>query len=371
MDEEIDKNLEGATILDPKQLHRFTQDTTEAGRYRLASAVSQFFNQKDLSETELLLASEVMLNLIRQAEVDLREALAERLSVQDNIPAEIIVFLANDVISVARPVLQHSPVLKDIDLVYIIASKGEEYWKSIADRHHLSADIADRLIETGNTATILSLIDNQRVTLQKNSMKKIIKVSLKSEELHAPLLRRPEIEGDLATDLYMCVSEALRREIADRFKINPHAIEHALGALVEELAAEAKGLQQVTPEMTHLAKRFNERGEISPDLMIKTLRRGQISFFVALFSERVGLAPEFVIKLIQKDGGKPFALACRSIRMMKSEFASIFLLSRGIRTGDKIVDQRELAMALKSYDAIKETDISRIMKSWEKNPEAL
>jgi hypothetical protein len=54
--------------------------------------------------------------------------------------------------------------------------------------------------------------------------------------------------------------------------------------------------------------------------------------------------------------------------MMKSEFASLFLLSRGIRTGDKIVDQRELAMALKYFDALKDFDVGRIVKSWQKNP---
>ena len=77
------------------------------------------------------------------------------------------------------------------------------------------------------------------------------------------------------------------------------------------------------------------------------------------------------MKLIKKDGGKPFALACRSVGMMKSEFASIFLLSRGISTGDRIVDQRALAMALKYYDTIKEFDVKRIMKVWAKNTEMI
>jgi hypothetical protein len=72
--------------------------------------------------------------------------------------------------------------------------------------------------------------------------------------------------------------------------------------------------------------------------------------------------------MIQKDGGRPFVIGCRSIGMMKSEFASLFLLSRGIRTGDKIVDQRELALALKYFDALKDFDVGRIVKSWAKDP---
>ena len=65
----------GVNILDPKELLACAQDTSDAGRQRLAKAVSQFFDDRQLNETEQSLASEILLNLIRQAEVDLREAL--------------------------------------------------------------------------------------------------------------------------------------------------------------------------------------------------------------------------------------------------------------------------------------------------------
>ena len=362
---------QGVNILDPQELLQCAQDTSEAGRHRLAKAVSQFFDERKLTESERELASDILLNLIRQAEVDLRAALSERLSVQSSVPPELVVYLANDQISVAKHVLLHSPVLNDVDLIYIIASKGQDHWQTIAQREAISPTVADRLVDTGDPATVMNLIDNQRVNLAKSSMKKIVKFSLKSEELQAPLLRRPEIDPEIAIDLYMVVSQALRQEIAAKFIISSHVFDQALEGLIHELSNEAKGLRETTPDMVVLAKRFTERKDNTPDLMIKTLRRGQVGFFVALFAEKAHLAPEHVIKMIQKDGGRPFVVACRSIGMMKSEFASIFLLSRGIRTGDKIVDQRELAMALKNFDAIKDFDVQRIMKSWLKNPELI
>jgi uncharacterized protein (DUF2336 family) len=358
-------------ILDQNQLLKLAQDKSAAGRYQLAGAVSEFFDERDLSETEERIASEIILNLIRQAEIDLREALAERLSLLENVPPEVIVFLANDEISVASPVLQKSSVLNDVDLVYIIASKGPRHWRAIASRNHLSPIVADRLIETGDTKTVLNLLDNQRLVLQRGCLKKLVRAALKTEELAAPLLRRPEIEGDLVVDLYVCVSQTLRQEISRLFSIPPAAVEASLEDLIEELSHEAKGEMHVTPEMTALAKRFAERSEISPVVMIKTLRRGQISFFIALFAEKLGFTAEAVMRMIRKDEGRPFAVACRSTGMMKSEFATIFLLSRGIRSGDKIVDQRELAMALKYYDTLKDFDVQRLVKSWHKNPELI
>ncbi len=367
----LEEKLTKGNILDPKLLLQFAQDKTENGRGRLANAVSEVFDREELSEAEERLAGSILLNLVRQAELDLRAALAERLSVQKNIPCEIIVFLANDEISVARTVLVNSPVLTEVDLVQIIAGRGEDHWRYIAERAQLTSVVAERLVDTGDIQTVMNLVDNQRVTLGKNCLKKMIKVSLRSENLQAPLLRRSEIDGELASDLYMCVSYGLQQEIAKRFRLPLADIEAALDTLVEELSCEALKVQQVTPEMRALAKRFKERAAASPDMMIKTLRRGQISFFIALFAAKTGLTSDAVVRLIQKEGGKPFVMACRSMGMMKSEFASIFLLSRGIRSGDKIVDQRELAMALKHYDAVKEFDVQRIMKTWVNNPEMI
>ena len=357
--------------MDPQALLQCAQDTSDAGRQKLARAVAAFFDERQLTDAEKDLAGDILLNLVRQAEIDLREALSERLSIQNNIPPELIVYLANDQITVARHVLLHSPVLNDVDLIYIITSKGQDHWQTIAKRDAISPVVADKLIDTGDPGTVLNLIDNQRVNLQKSSMKKLVKFSLKSEELQAPLLRRPEVDAEVAIDLYMLVSEALRREISEKFQIQDHAVDHAIEDLIHELSNEAKGLRQTTPEMNALAKRFNQRKEITSDLMIKTLRRGQVGFFLSLFGEKIGIQPEYVIKLIQKDAGKPFVVACRYTGMMKSEFASLFLLSRGIRTGDKIVDQRELALALKNFDALKEFDVQRIMKAWLKSPELI
>lgn len=362
--------IERINILDPKHLLKFAQDHSKEGRANLAKAVTECF-LNDLSDVERNLAGAILMNLVRQAEIDLREALADKLSVLDNVPKDLIVYLANDQISVARPVLTHSPILQDIDLMHIIQSKGAEYWQAIARRESLTPVVSDKLIDTRDPSTVLALIDNQRVHLQKGSLKKLIKVSVRSDELQAPLLRRPEIDSDTAVELYMVVSQALRREIAGRFQVSQQSIERALDSLVQEMTNESRGKTDVSDDMSALAKKFKERGEITFDLLVKTLRRGQMAFFVALFGQKTDFPPEAIVRMINKDGSKPFVTLCKSIGMYKPDIASIFLLSRGLRAGDKIVDQRELAMALKYFDTLKDFDIEGMVKIWRKNPDSI
>jgi len=361
----------GSVEIHSSHLLRLAQDATPRGRYALANAVSNFFEHDDLNSMERHLVIEIMMKLINRTEIDLREALAERLSVLENVPAEVIIFLANDVISVARPILEQSPVLNDADLVYIISSKSAEYWQSIARRERLNPLVVRRLVDTGDTGTAASLADNAHIVLHRNTLGRLIKASLTQESMHASLLRRPEIDAELAGELYACVSKALRREITQRFNLSPAVIEVALDNLVAELCQETNGVRKVTSEMATLARRLRERGEITPVQMIKTLRRGQMSFFIALFAEQLGLAHQFVMMLMKKDAGKSFGVACRSVGMMKSEFASIYLLSSTLRSGEKAVDQKELAEALKHYDTIKDTDVQRIRKEWARHVEGV
>jgi uncharacterized protein (DUF2336 family) len=362
---------DGRVDVDSRHLMKLAQDTTPNGRYELANAVSSFFGNEGLSKMEHHLVVEIMMNLIRRAELDLREALAERLAVLDNVPPEVAIFLANDEISVARSILRHSLVLNEVDLIYIISSKGVEHWQSIAQREELGPQVVRRLVDTGDVGTAASLLDNTKITIHRNTLSRLIKLSLKEEELQTSLLRRPEIDAGLAVELYACVSKALRRDLAQRFPISAAAVEEVLDSLVTELSQEAKGTQEVTPEMALLAKRFRERGEITPVQMIKTLRRGQNCFFMASFAAQLGLAHEFVMLLMKRDAGKSFAIACRSIGMMKSEFASIYLLTSVLRSGQKIVDQKELAAALKYYDHLKDSDVQRIRKEWARHVEAV
>ena len=366
-----ESHARGIAKMDSRQLLKLAQDTTPKGRYTLAGAVSDFFENDALNQMEHRLVVEIMMQLIRQAEIDLREALAERLAVFPNVPPEVVIFLANDEISVARPILRHSTVLNDVDLVYIISSKGADYWRSIAQRAHISPAVAGRLIDTGDAGTAINMLENPQVNLPKSGMKRLVKTALKHEKLQEALLRRPEVDGDLATDLYGCVSQALRREIAKRFSVRSASVEAALDGLVEELCREAKSGLCVTPEMTALAARFNERGEITPNLMIRTLRRGQVSFFVALFAVKMGLKADGALRVMRQEGGKSFAFSCRAIGMMKSEFASIYLLSHAARSEEKIVDPRTLADALKYFDAARESEIASFRKELSRNPDLI
>jgi len=131
-------------LYDSHKLHGLAQDEKPLARVELVTAVSELL-EMELSPRESELMADVMISLMRQAEVDLREALAERLAVLDNVPLRLVLQLSNDEIDVARPVLKKSTVLGDMDLIYIVKSKGPEYWQAIAQREEISNQVINLL----------------------------------------------------------------------------------------------------------------------------------------------------------------------------------------------------------------------------------
>ncbi|MCK6418949.1 MAG: hypothetical protein L6Q57_08470, partial [Alphaproteobacteria bacterium] len=91
-------------LYDSHKIYTLAHDKKPEARQELTKAVLELLDM-DLNPREGELIADVLIALIRQAERDLRQALAERLCAMDNVPLRLVLHMANDEIDVARPVL--------------------------------------------------------------------------------------------------------------------------------------------------------------------------------------------------------------------------------------------------------------------------
>lgn len=357
--------------IDAKRLLGYAKDKSEESYAKLTEEISEVYNDDSLTEIEKQIANDILLLLLQQAELDLREALSERLSVQDNVPLELILRLAHDEIAVASHVLLNNKDLSDLDLATLVQDNGPQHWRAIAQREDIGETVSSNLIETGDIETAINLVENLTATLSTENMQDLSLLALKSEQLHKPLLSRPEVSNDIALSLYVFVSQNLRRHILDRYNINRDLLDKTLDGLLEELHAVCFDSWDITPEMINLAKAFKERDEISSGLLIKTLRRGQLPFFAALISTWIDVDVDIMKKIVERDQGKSFAIACRALGIVKSEFATLYLLSGTLHSNTKDVDQNNLLQIIKFFEKITVEDAQKIIYSWKKKPELM
>jgi uncharacterized protein (DUF2336 family) len=340
-------------LYDSQKLKGLAEDKSATARHELISAISELL-EMDLSSRESELVADVMIGLLRQAELDLRQALAERLSAQDNVPLRLILQLANDEIRVAQPVLTHSPVLGDLDLIYIIKTQGPSHWQYIAQREAMSFQVMNMLADTRDFDTALALAENKKIKLSSHALVALSDIAQNSDVLALPLLQRSEVSVDLAKRLYRFVGESVKAYIQKEYNITDTSVSEALDDVMDELAEAAKLSGEFAPSASMLkaADRYKQKGLLTMKLMLSALRRGQISSFIAQYARYSGLSSRTVLEILSQPSGQGLAVACKAFEVSKEDFISIYLLTNRIRNKGRMADLKDMTKAIGYYDRI-------------------
>src|SRR5471032_1630853 len=114
----------------------------------------------DLSGKDRGAAEGALLMLLDDPSPLVRQAMAEVFARSEEAPAAIVQALSLDQPSVALPILEHSPLLIDADLVDIVATGNCEMQCAIARRIKLPASVCAAIAEVGSAAAALELIEN-------------------------------------------------------------------------------------------------------------------------------------------------------------------------------------------------------------------
>jgi uncharacterized protein (DUF2336 family) len=350
-------------LYDSQKLYGLAKDKKPLARAELTTAVSQLLEMQ-LSSRETELVADVLIALMRQAEVDLRQALAERLSIMDNVPLRVVLQIANDTIDVASPVLRNSQVLSDMDLIYIIKSKSAQYWQAIAARRSLSEHLVNLLAETRDFDTAVALAENTNIKLTEQSLTILSDLAQGREELASPLLRRDEVTNDIAAKLFQMAGYGLRQHILENFDIDTNMLISTVDEVILEFVEATDNTSFTpTPSMIKNAERYKEKGLLTINAMLQTLKRGQVQSFTALFAEFTGLTVNVVSDILVQPNGQGLAVACKAHDISKTDFISFFLLTNRFRNGGKMVDMKDMNRAIYYFDNIKPDVAQGIMKN--------
>ena len=106
---------------------------------RIADDLSEiiYVEGAPFSPRELDIATDILRKLVHEAEVAVRQRMADRLARDRRAPRDLVLALANDDILVARPVLAMSAALRDRDLIEIVRHKTKQHQLAVAAREEI------------------------------------------------------------------------------------------------------------------------------------------------------------------------------------------------------------------------------------------
>ncbi len=370
-----DTNSNMNVTIDKKlpEIFSLARERSEQSRVKLAGILADIFLCDDaLSEREQILVNEIIDELVGETTPQVKKMLSQRLSFSAHVPHRVLLNFACDTNhEVANPVLRHSARLKDEDLIFVVEARGMDHALSIAERASINEAVVDALVATGDVDVMAVVASNLGAKLSQRTMHVMIEAARFGRKLHLPLTNRPELTADMGKQLYWWVGAELRRSIVSRFGITAGQVDQALENSVNDLLSSMESDRQDDFAMLKVAEWFEEREAISPRVMIQSLRMGFFKLFDIMLSMKTGLDISIIDMMISEDGGRSVSVLCKSIDVDKPSFVSIFLLSRGARPGEQIVNPKELSSALVAFDKLDVTTAKSLVESWKKDPSYL
>lgn len=366
---EFEKTPDMAPLLlrlyESHKLYAMAHDERPQARAALTGAVADLLEVR-LSGREQEILADVLISLMRQAEYDLRRALSERMAVLDNVPLRLVLFLANDEIEIARPILRNSLVLSDLDLIYIIKSQGPEYWQTVAQRETLSAGVINALADTRDVETAVILAGNERAVLTEYATQILAAMAQTHEDVARPLLSRPELPIAVARELYAHVGTQLKAHIRAFYGEEASApLDKVFDDVFVDFAdAGVYNRSEFFPTKTmcEAADRYAMAGLLNMNLVMDTIKRGQVPSFIAFFAKYSGLPATRIHDMLLQACPKGMAIACRAFGVQKGDFSTIYIMTHRMRSKGRMVNHRDMLDALAYFDKIRPEAAMRIVR---------
>ncbi|WP_374655882.1 DUF2336 domain-containing protein [Dongia sp.] len=365
-----DENIDGEQLL---ALARLRSDESRA---ELFAVMGDLFHDRNdvLSAQERALMQDILEKLIGEVARDVRRKLALRLADAPGLPRELAVLLANDEIDVATPILLRSAVLQDIDLIEVIRHRSRQHILTVAMRRDLSSAVSDALVETGDRDVIRTLLENQDSNISRVTLAYLVEQSKSVDEFQEPLVRRRDLPSELARRMVYWVAAALRQALLDRFDIDPATLDDRLEPVVKEEVREAAADAEADSAADVLARALGADRQLTPRLLLQTLRKGEIQLFEAMFAEMSGLRLRLITRIAYEPGGQGLAVVTRAMGLNREEFATIFLLTRRARVGQgggAGFAPADLGRALEFFDRLSHAAAETVLTRWRRDPDYL
>lgn len=336
---------------------------------RLADAIC--LPASKLTPQERHMAGDVLVELLRSAEPDIREAVAKRLVMLNEAPRTILVILAKDEIQIARHVLENSRSLTDSDMIQIARKVKMEHRIVMAQRRHLSDAVVDVLVEFMEEDVVETLLKNKGSNLSDTAIQRILVTSRSHQPYVELLAKRDELRPSHGLTMYWWADASNRKRILKRFAVTRHVLQESTGDLYPLAAEEGWQDSGVRKALQFIERRQRNRAalERSPyaslEEAIETISRtGLTRMATEEMSYMAGIKPATGAQILTDKGGQPVAIFCKAPGLRREHLEMLWLgLGRHTQTADGKIDP-DYNRVVETYDTISTDKAQTVLKYW-------
>ena len=288
---------------------------------QLFSYVSDRCDDEQVSQYD-----EVLCQLAALVEVEARAHVAKLLAPLDRAPGTVVVRLANDVIEVAKPLLEFSNVLSDDDLIDIIAGQSEEHRIAIASRTNVPERVGEAIVQHGDRSSVVRLVRNTNAEFDKATLEKLVERATRDAEIAADLRNRPDIDWkSLRGEIDSVASKVLETlgEVDRTRAIDPVAA-GKVNAVVYNRMRNRAGFSATEWKVAYnQVKALSDRKQLNERALARFARFGYGHHAAAALTVILGVGPEVFVKWLASQDYVAITVALKAARLQPDMFEAI------------------------------------------------
>jgi uncharacterized protein (DUF2336 family) len=254
-----------------------------------------------LAPQEIALAHDIIRILAFDVEEQVRASLSHSLRHAHSLPKDIALRLANDVDSVALPMLADSIMLSDEDLIEIVRGGSIAKQVAVAGRLNLTEPVSEAIVVHAGVPAVVVLMNNRTARISESSLLRAHERFQGSERVSRAMIYRDTLPITVAERLAAMVSRELQDYLVRHHALSPTVAadlvltsrEHAMIRLSAGASDEALG--EMVTQMEH-------NGRLTPTLLLRALCTGDVAFFEVAMSVKGNIPLENAQALIHDRG---------------------------------------------------------------------
>ena len=280
-----------------RQFLQWVRQAPPGERAEATSALARAYLYSDLSADDLAAAEGAMIMLLDDASPLVRRAMAEAFASAEGAPQIVVHALASDQPDVALPILAHSPLLVEDDLVDLIATGDTVVQVAIAGRQFLTRGLAAAIAEVGSAEACLTLLENPELDAAPFSLDRIIERFGHLAPIRENLMARDDLSMAMRHALLTKLSQTLAGFVAARHWLGPEHAEFTTREACEK-ATVALAADTSYDEVGALVQHLRQTGQLTAGMLLRALLSGNVVLFEEALAELSGMSIDRVTAYI-------------------------------------------------------------------------
>ena len=271
-----------------RQFLHWVRQAPAGERAEATSALARAYLYSDLSPDDLAAAEGAMIMLLDDPSPLVRRALSEAFASADAAPQIVVHALASDQAGVALPLLAHSPLLDEDDLVDLIGTGDADVQAVIAGRSPLPRALAAAIAEVGSAEACLTLLENSGADIALFSVDRVVDRFGHLAPIRENLLARDDLPMAMRQTLLSKLSQTLAGFVAAKQWLGPEHAEYATKDACEK-ATVALAADTPYEEVGALLQHLRHSGQLTAGMILRALLSGNVVLFEEALAELSGV----------------------------------------------------------------------------------